>query len=294
MAKGEHIDVSGWKPIEELPPDWRDLGSSELASLAPIWEEQSEKLTATGVLREFNERLGREWAIETGIIENLYSIDRGITELLIEKGIEASLIPHGATDKPAEQIVPILRDQEAALEGLFDFIKQRRRLSTSYVKELHQGLTRSQEAVQAMNGTGRSIEVALERGEWKRLPNNPTRPNGTVHEYCPPEHVASEMDRLIALHLDHVEKHVPPEVEAAWLHHRFAQIHPFQDGNGRVARALSSLIFIRAGWFPLVIHRDIRKDYIEALEAADGDNLSGLASLFTMIQKKSFLRALNI
>ena len=42
-------------------------------------------------------------------------------------------------------------------------------------------------------------------------------------------------------------------MEAAWLHHRFVQIHPFQDGNGRIARALSTLIFVKAGWFPLVV-----------------------------------------
>ena len=49
---------------------------------------------------------------------------------------------------------------------------------------------------------------------------------------------------------------VPVEVEAAWLHHRFTQIHPYQDGNGRVARALASLLFIKAGWFPVVVTRD--------------------------------------
>jgi|GEM_PF-6737520 len=29
-----------------------------------------------------------------------------------------------------------------------------------------------------------------------------------------------------------------PLLVAAWLHHQFVQIHPFQDGNGRVTRAL--------------------------------------------------------
>ena len=288
------MNVVKWKPVEDLPADWHTLCSSELASLAPIWIEQSEKLNATGVLQQFNERLGREWAIETGIIENLYSIDRGITQILVERGIEASLIPHGATDKPAEEIVAILKDQEHALEGLFDFVKRRRELSTSYVKELHQSLTRSQSTVRAVDQSGNPMEVQLEHGQWKRLPNNPTRQNGSVHEYCPPEHVASEMDRLIAMHLAHVEEYVPPEVEAAWLHHRFSEIHPFQDGNGRVARALSSLVFLRARWFPLVIHRDIRQEYIEALEASDSGNLKDLTLLFTSVQIKSFLRALNI
>ncbi|MEP6741642.1 MAG: Fic family protein [bacterium] len=283
-----------WAPIKDLPDNWPELQHTEFESLAEIWKEQSNTLQKRDALRQFNDRLRREWAIETGIIENLYSIDRGITQILIEKGIEESLIPHGATDKPAEKIIPILKDQEDVLEGLFDFVAQRRDLSNSYIKELHQALTRHQDTVQAVNGVGRLVEVDLLRGDWKRQPNNPTRPNGQLHHYAPPEHVAAEMDTLIKLHHEHGVKQVPPEVEAAWLHHRFTQIHPFQDGNGRIARALASLVFLRASWFPLVINRDLRGEYIEALETADENNLSPLVDLFSRVQKKAFLMALSL
>src|SRR5215813_11137862 len=103
-----------WEFIKDLPDNWQELRSSELEGLASIWKEQSATLRQTEAVKEFEERLRREWAIETGIIENIYSIDRGITELLIEKGIEASLIPYGTSDRPAEQIIPILKDQEEA------------------------------------------------------------------------------------------------------------------------------------------------------------------------------------
>ena len=46
-----------------------------------------------------------------------------------------------------------------------------------------------------------------------------------------------------------------------------------QSGNGRVARALASLIFIRKRWFPLVIDRDTVGEYIEALESGDKGDL---------------------
>ena len=283
-----------WVPIEDLPDDWESLASGELASLAPIWREQSQKLDKTGVLEQFNKRLEREWAIETGIIEGLYSIDRGITQLLIEKGIEASRMPYGTTDKPAEEIVRILNDQQEVLEGLFDFVAHRRELSVSYIKDVHAALTRNQHTVTGVNADGKSHELPLNRGEFKQHSNNPTRPNGQIHEYCPPVHVASEMDRLVSLHSEHNEIGVAPEVEAAWLHHRFAQIHPFQDGNGRLARALASLIFLRAGWFPLVISRDIRDEYIQTLERADRGELKPLVDLSTKQQKAAFLAALNI
>ena len=45
---------------------------------------------------EFTERLKREWTIETGLIERLYTLDRGITELMIQHGVNAALIPHSA------------------------------------------------------------------------------------------------------------------------------------------------------------------------------------------------------
>jgi Fic family protein len=283
-----------WAFIEDLPEDWPRLRSNELETLASIWKDQSSSLQERDAFRQFNERLRREWAIETGIIEKLYSIERGITQLLIEKGIEASLIPHGATDKPVEKILPVLKDQEEVLEGLFDFVAGRRDLSNSYVKELHQALTRHQETVQGIDQLGQSVEVPLLRGEWKQLPNNPTRTDGSTHEYCPPVHVAAEMDRLIAMHREHIEKGVPPEVEAAWLHHRFTQIHPFHDGNGRIARSLASVVFLRSGWFPLVINRDHREEYISALETADRGDLAPLVGLFAGIQRKAFLGALSL
>lgn len=288
------MSTISWKSIEDLPEDFQELASPELESLAPIWQDQRGRLEKTGALSDFNARLRREWSIETGIIENLYSLDRGITEILIERGIEASLIPHGATDRPAEEIVAILKDHEDALDGLFDFVAHRRSLSTSYIKELHQVLARNQDAVAAIDETGRADSVPLIKGEWKQLPNNPTRPNGDIHEYCPPVHVAAEMDRLVALHQNHTAMKVPPDIEAAWLHHRFTQIHPFQDGNGRLARSLASLIMLRARWFPLVIDRDIRTQYLDCLESADAGDLAPLVQLFAEVEKHAFVKALNI
>lgn len=283
-----------WRPIEDLPADVERLASPELRSLAAVWDEQRELLRESEALREFNTRLQRQWAIETGIIEGVYTLDRGVTQLLIEQGIDASLISAADTNSDPQLVAEIIRDHQQGVESLFDFVKGRRQLSAGYIKELHALMTRHQEKTLAVNTLGRQIEVTMLRGEYKQLPNNPMRPDGSIHEYCPPEHVPSEMDQLIELHLQHVQIGVQPEVEAAWLHHRFTQIHPFQDGNGRVARALSSLVFIRAGWFPLLITRDERQRYIAALETADSGDLQPLVDLFAASERKAFVSALGV
>ena len=100
------------------------------------------------------------------------------------------------------------------------------------------------------------------------------------------------MDQLIAWHSQHDD--VAPEVDAAWLHHRFVQIHPFQDGNGRLARALATLIFIKADWLPLVVRDDERDKYIDALEAADDGDLKHLVAFFAGLQRRQFINVIGI
>ncbi|HEU4324260.1 MAG TPA: Fic family protein [Roseiflexaceae bacterium] len=283
-----------WKPIEDLPENWQDLVSTELSELAKAWEETYKSLKDKSMVDDFNERLRREWSIETGIIERIYTIDRGTTQLLIEQGIDASLITHGSTNRPVSEVISIIKDQRDALDGLFAFVSRKERLTLHYIRTLHQVLVRHQESTEALDQFGNVGYVQLIKGDWKRMPNNPKRPDGIVHEYCPPEQVQIEMERLIKMHYEHLEQGVSPEVEAAWLHHRFTQIHPFQDGNGRVARCLATLVLIRAGRFPLVVNRDQWVEYISSLEEADFGNLERIVRLFDQIEKRSYLKALQV
>jgi fido (protein-threonine AMPylation protein) len=279
-----------WKPITDLPDDWKELRNPELYSLAGVWAEQHTQLKQSRSVSDFNERLLREWSIETGILERLYTVDRGVTQLLIEQGIDAALIPHGATDIPVNELIKVIQDHRDALEGLFDFVGNRRPLSTNYICQLHQAITRSQKYVEGIDQFGNLVQMEMLHGQWKQTPNNPTRPDGLIHEYCPPIHVQSEMERLVEFFNRH--KDVPSDINAAWLHHRFSQIHPFQDGNGRVARALATIVFLQAGWFPLVVNRDQQNEYITALESADYDNIAPLVHLFGQNAKRAFSDAL--
>ena len=285
--------MNKWKPIEDLTPDQKQ-GIPELETLLSIWKGQAAKLKESASQKQFREKLNREWAVETGIIENLYSLDRGTTRTLIEHGIQASFIAHDGCDKPPEWVATVLRDQQNALDFVFDFVGDNRPLSTSYIKELHSLLTLHQETTDGVDSMGNKVRVRIVHGDWKKLPNNPTRKDGEIHEYCPPEHVSSEMDRLVDLHFEHLNQGTSPEVEAAWLHHRFTQIHPFQDGNGRMARCLASLVFIKAGGFPLVVDRDRKNEYIDALEKADAGDIRPLVKMFSDIERRWFLKALSI
>ena len=59
-----------------------------------------------------------------------------------------------------------------------------------------------------------------------------------------------------------------PVVRAALLHGEFVKIHPFIDGNGRTARLLLNLVLMLNGYPPIVIKKENRLAYYEALDTA--------------------------
>ena len=271
-----------WHEIEDLPEDWYDLCRDDLRAVHKQWTEDRALVKDETKVKRFQEELATRWAIETGIIERLYRVERGVTVQIAQAGMEALGLFH-ARGKISADARALITDQREALEMVMDIVGGTRDLSSSYIKELHQRLTFSQESCEAEDPFGNRIQVKLRKGEWKTQPNNPRRPDGSIHEYCPPQLVQDQIDQLLLWHQAHLD--TCPEVEAAWLHHRFAQIHPFQDGNGRVARALTGAVFLKSDYLVLVIRdEEHRERYLEALASADGGDLKALVDLFADIQ----------
>ena len=59
-----------------------------------------------------------------------------------------------------------------------------------------------------------------------------------------------------------------PIVRAALLHGELVKIHPFIDGNGRTSRLIMNMDLMRRGYVPVIIKKDNRLKYYEALDKA--------------------------
>jgi Fic family protein len=57
-----------------------------------------------------------------------------------------------------------------------------------------------------------------------------------------------------------------PVERAAEFHRRFVYIHPFPDGNGRVARLMMNMLLLQDKYMPVLISPKERKNYIKKLE----------------------------
>lgn len=283
-----------WKPIEPLSDDDRAIDLAAIRPLYDTWKASKTRLESDSPanLKEFTQRLVRRLSVETGILERLYDLDRGTTEALVATGFVEDLVTRSSTDIEPSRLIDILRAQEAAIQLVMDCVAGSRVLTKSIVHELHAILTRHQDTTTAIDQFGKRLEIPLLKGRFKEQPNNPRRPDGSIHEYCPPVHVDSEMENLLNW-LAGYEKD-DPIIVASWFHHRFTQIHPYQDGNGRVARALTTLVLLRAELLPLVVDRDMRIEYIQSLESADRGDLSPIAGLFARLERTAILQALSV
>lgn len=279
-----------WRPIE-LPSDLAALASPKIPPLIERWRKERKRLAESGALERLTERIARRWSIETGNVERACHVPADIAAILVERGFLAGLIPPGRTSPAPDELVPILNDHRSALNLVREVIEGTRELGTGWIKELHATITRHQGTCTVVTPQRRRVDVPLQHGAFKALPNDLTRPDG-FHEYGPPEHVASEMERLMQLYSKLPDEF--PEVRAAWLHHAFTQIHPFQDGNGRVARALASIDFLRAELFPLLVDRqDLATSYIPALESADEGDLRPLMRYFATCQERALVLVMS-
>ena len=85
-------------------------------------------------------------------------------------------------------------------------------------------------------------------------------------------------------------------LKSAIFHHRFVWIHPFFDGNGRMARLLFNLLLMKEGFPPAIILKNDRKKYYDALNSANNGNYAKLVLLILQALERSlniYLGSLN-
>jgi len=81
----------------------------------------------------------------------------------------------------------------------------------------------------------------------------------------PPARIESDMKKFVKWFNDNERKLPTPEF-AALAHQKFVFIHPFIDGNGRVARLILNLALIRGEYTIALIPAILRHEYVQSLE----------------------------
>lgn len=210
----------------------------------------------------------------------------GQTELLLMFGKvtgEGDLKDYA--DMKASEIGMVMMQEEAQIKD--------QPLTQNFIRQLHKTLLREDYTMHRNLPGGMTTSYVIHAGQYKTRPNSVITRYGDRFEYASPEETPALMTDLVEWYnkVEMSGKYTPVEL-AALFHYRFIRIHPFEDGNGRMARLLVNYVLARHDWPMIVVRSRVKQDYLEALHQADieiGDNPSD-GALATLPQIRSFLK----
>lgn len=244
--------------------EWAHLPLDEVR-----WARAVAGLPAPGALpREQLERAHRiamrAAAVDTGAIEGLYDVDRGFTmTIALQTAAWESVL-----DARGEKVRSLIESQMHAYEYVLDLATGREPISEMWIRALHERICESQDSYQVVTEVGWQNHP-LPKGQYKLMPNHVQLPGGGFHAYAPVDLVSAEMHRLVGEMRSDEFRAAHPVLQSAYAHYALVCIHPFADGNGRVARALASVFTYRSHSVPLLILVEHKPSYLAALRLAD-------------------------
>jgi Fic family protein len=210
------------------------------------------------------EKLRVEWTYDSNAIEGS-SLTMGETLFFLKEGLTVE-------GKPFKDFLDA-RNHAEAIDYLYELIQENRPASEGFIKEINALLLSGVTCTDAVNEFGQKIKKAATPGKYKILPNHVLQPDGTIHFYTDPIKVHDEMEALCKWIVDNIDT-IHPVITGALAHYNMVRIHPFDDGNGRGARILMNMIFIKKGYPPAIIRKEDRRQYLVSLSEADRGDIS--------------------
>lgn len=163
-----------------------------------------------------------------------------------------------------------MKAHHAALEFVKQAAKENDRpLTEEYIRQVHQIMLKEDYTVYENRG-GKQIQYTIHAGIYKTRPNSVKTLTGEIFEYASPEETPILMNELVNWYNSaKEEQNLSPILLAALFHYRYIRIHPFEDGNGRIARLMVNYILSLFGYPMIVVHTEDKNNYLGALEKCD-------------------------
>ncbi|MDP2656038.1 MAG: Fic family protein [bacterium] len=172
------------------------------------------------------------------------TLSLGETKLIVEDGLTVG-------GHPIREILEAKSHKEV-IDQLITVIQKQTPITESLIKKMHKTLVKEIDG--EMAGKYRKIQVYI-----------------TGEEKLPPP--SREIPKLMKEFWSwfQTQQKTDPINFSAKAHYRFVKIHPFTDGNGRIARVLSNMVLMRAGYPLVIIPLIMRSQYINALHSSNNE-----------------------
>ena len=211
-------------------------------------------------------RLSRRFTIDFNYNSNHLegnTLTYGQTEILLLFGkVIGEANVKDVQDMTASNVTLIMMKEEATIKET--------PLTQAFIRTLHKTLLREDYTVYRNLPGGMQTSYTVHAGQYKTRPNSVITRYGDCFEYASPEETPALMTDLVDWYNKaEAEGKLSPVELAVLFHYRYIRIHPFEDGNGRIARLLVNYILTKHDYPMIVVRSRLKNEYLEALHAAD-------------------------
>lgn len=212
------------------------------------------------------ERLSRRFTVDFNYNNNHIegnTLTYGQTEILLLFGkIIGEADVHDVQEMTASNVGLQMMIEEANVKEV--------PLTQNFIRTLHKTLLREDYIVYRNLPGGVQTNYVIHAGQYKTRPNSVITRYGDRFEYASPEETPGLMADLVNWYNNAEQNGKLSPVElAALFHYRYIRIHPFEDGNGRIARLLVNYILTRHNYPMIVVRSRKKNEYLEALHQTD-------------------------
>lgn len=179
-----------------------------------------------------------------------------------------------------------MKAHDVAVALIREWANEERQLTEADIRQLNEIILVRDFWKDAITPDDDSTRRLIHVGSYKNQPNSVRLANGEVFEYASPEEVPVKMEELLNWYRGEAQSFHPVKT-AALFHYKLVLIHPFDDGNGRVCRLLMNYHLLRYGFPPVIIPSSDKKQYLDALNRADGGDLDAFVSYIAQLLLKS-------
>ena len=207
----------------------------------------------------------------TAIEGNTLTLDE--TRFILEEGLTIA----GKTVREHNEII----GHSTAVDILYSAVSAELKFDTAKLFELHKAIM-----------SDPVFDIYSPIGAWK-VESNFTRVINTedkvvIKEYPKPNRIPQLMAKWFELYK--TIKNDTPVVQYCKLHILLSAIHPFYDGNGRMARLVANIPIIKNGFVPVTISKQSRLEYITLLQNTEFDEdleiTKGLDEFITFVEQE--------
>lgn len=214
----------------------------------------------------------QEQFIQNFVMVFVYNTNSIEGSTLTEKEVELLLAENISPHKPLDDVL-----EAKSCAKVLEYVRNNKKeLNESLILELHK---------MYFNDTKPHIA-----GKYKKKDN---KVYGSKFKTTPHNLVPTDMKLLFKELKENKDKLHPLEL-AAWVHWKFVKIHPFQDGNGRIARIIMNLVLTNNDYAMIDIKTKYKQQYFKALEKCNyNENGEALATLLVKRFVKQYENALK-